>query len=304
MASRSFFRPDKSAAQVKPQLSNRYNHPDSQDEMEVDDLLTPKSSNSAPQPGNAAQPPASPTPHPSQPTSAVSVEGTTRTTSVLSPGLSFTRTTTAGAKRDRETTDANDTPNKCAATSANGQTTAAGGSGMSDPTATGATAPNTQIATGTDARAAPAGGDPTPPIGEDPTPPIGDGGNNNNGETIYHQIGCPDLTGPNSIPLLPISVPPGPILTPATFSPPSKYQLIPRPDAGFPQVKGHTHETIRAHVDPATLRIWNEHIGPAVIAFSPSDHGEIDTPKVIIFRYMIRDCLRNPDISVHVPNLI
>ena len=149
----------------------------------------------------------------------------------------------------------------------------------------------------------PAGGDPTPPIGGDPTPPIRGEGNNNDGETICHQIGRPDLTGPTPIPPLPILVPTGPVLTPATFSPLSKFQLVPRPDGGFPQVKGHTHETIRAHIDPATLNLWNDHAGPAVIAFSPSDHGEIDAPKVITFRNMLCDCLRNPDIFIQVPDL-
>jgi len=98
MASRSFFRPDKSAAQIKPQPPNRYSHPDTQDEMDIDYLLTPKPSNPATQPGNAntVQPPVSSTPQPSQPTMVAIVGGATRPASALPPGLSFTKTTTTG----------------------------------------------------------------------------------------------------------------------------------------------------------------------------------------------------------------
>jgi hypothetical protein len=149
--------------------------------------------------------------------------------------------------------------------------------------------------------AAPAGGDPTPPISGDPTPPTGER-NTNDGEIIYHQIGRPDLTGPNPIPPLPILVPPKPTLTPATFSPLPKFQLVPRPGGGFPQVKGHTHETIRAHVDHATLNSGITTRVPAVIAVSPSDRGVINAPKVITFRDMLRIC-DNPDIFIHVPDL-
>ena len=98
MASCSFFRPDKSAAQVKPQPPNRYSHPDTQDEMDVDDLLTPKPSSFATQPGNTnlIQPPVSPTPQLSQPLLTAVVGGATRSSSALPPSLSFTKTATTG----------------------------------------------------------------------------------------------------------------------------------------------------------------------------------------------------------------
>lgn len=72
---------------------------------------------------------------------------------------------------------------------------------------------------------------------------------------------------------------------------------------GFPQVKGRTHETIRAHVAPATLSLWDDHAGPAVIAFSPSNRGEVDPPKVISFHDLLCDCLGNPNIFIQVPDL-
>ena len=129
--------------------------------------------------------------------------------------------------------------------------------------------------------------------------------------TIYHQIGQPHLTGPNPIPYPGVAA--APPLQPANapdanplnaFYPPAKYELVPRPVAGFPVVKGHTYKTIQAHLDPATLHLWEKQSGPAVIAFSPSDNGAVDTAKVTLFREMLRDSLAAPSLFVISPNLV
>jgi hypothetical protein len=88
------------------------------------------------------------------------------------------------------------------------------------------------------------------------------------------------------------------------FSPPAKYELVPRPEDGFPDIKGHTSKTIRAHVDPGTLKLWEKQEGPGVIAFSPSDKGTVDSAKVIIFREMLRDSIKAPNLFLIVPDMI
>ena len=123
--------------------------------------------------------------------------------------------------------------------------------------------------------------------------------------TIYHQIGRPDLTGTVPIPPLPIALAPEveALQNVEDFSPPAKYELVPRPEGGFPEIKGHSHKTIRAHLDPATVKLWDKQEGPGVIAFSPSDNGTIDPAKVITFRDMLRDSLDAPNLYVIVPDI-
>jgi len=124
-------------------------------------------------------------------------------------------------------------------------------------------------------------------------------------ETVYHQIGRPDLTGPDPIPPPAVTVAPvpGPQQAFEDFSPPAKYELVPRPEDGFPDIKGHTSKTIRAHLDPVTLKLWEKQEGPGVIAFSPSDNGTIDSAKVILFRDMLRDSIRAPNLFIIVPDI-
>ena len=124
-------------------------------------------------------------------------------------------------------------------------------------------------------------------------------------ETIYHQIGRPDLTGPNPIPPPAIAAAPAPEpkQTFEGFSPPAKYELVPRPEDGFPDIKGHTSKTIRAHLDPVTLKLWEKQEGPGVIAFSPSDNGTIDAAKIVLFRDMLRDSIHAPNLFLIVPDI-
>ena len=154
------------------------------------------------------------------------------------------------------------------------------------------------------------GGAGTPSIAV--TPVVPDTGNDATANvTIYHQIGQPHLSGPNPIPYQGIAL--APPIQPANpldanpldaFYPPAKYELVPRPEGGFPVVKGHTYKTIRAHLDPATLRLWEKQTGPGVIAFSPSDNSAVDTAKVTLFREMLRDSLVAPNLFVIAPTLV
>jgi hypothetical protein len=124
--------------------------------------------------------------------------------------------------------------------------------------------------------------------------------------TVYHQVGQPDLTGPNPIPPPGIATAPLPD-TPHPywdFSPPAKYELVQRPEGGFPDIKGHSHKTIRAHLDPVTLKLWEKQEGPGVITFSPSDNGTVDPAKVILFRNMLWDSLNAPGLFIIVPDTI
>jgi hypothetical protein len=88
------------------------------------------------------------------------------------------------------------------------------------------------------------------------------------------------------------------------FHPPAKYELVPRPEGGFPDIKGQTYKTIRAHLAPATLSLWEKQTGPGVIAFSPADNGTVDTAKVILFREMLRDAIHAPDLFVIAPTIV
>lgn len=161
------------------------------------------------------------------------------------------------------------------------------------PSATVSVTPNTATQT--------AGGVPATPI-KPSTPPAN---NTTANITIYHQIGQPNLTGTNPIPPATIAVAPEvePLQQVEDFSPPAKYELVLRPEGGFPEIKGHTHKTIRAHLDPATIKLWDKQEGPGVVAFSPSDNGTIDSAKVITFRDMLRDSLDAPDLYVIVPDI-
>jgi hypothetical protein len=78
---------------------------------------------------------------------------------------------------------------------------------------------------------------------------------------------------------------------------------VPRLEGGFPDIKGHSDKTIRAHLDPVTIKLWEKQEGPGVIAFSPSDNGAVDQAKVITFRDMLRDSLGAPNLYVIVPDI-
>ena len=159
------------------------------------------------------------------------------------------------------------------------------------------------------------GGTGTPSVTAAPVAP-GSGNGAAANATIYHQIGQPHLTGPNPIPNPGVTV--APPLQPVNplnanplnanpldaFYPPTKYELVPRPEAGFPVIKGHMYKTIWAHLDPATLRFWEKQTGPGIIAFSLSNNGAVNTAKVTLFHEMLRDSLLAPNLFVIAPNLM
>ena len=169
------------------------------------------------------------------------------------------------------------------------------------------------------------GGTGTPSITTAPVA-LGSGNSAAANTMIYHQIRQPHLTSPNPIPNPGVTV--APLLQPTNplnanplnanplntnplnanpldaFYPPTKYELVLRPEAGFPVIKGHTYKTIQAYLNPATLHLWEKQTGPGIIMFSPSDNGAVDTAKVTLFREMLRDSLLAPNLFVVTPNLV
>ncbi|KIM41161.1 hypothetical protein M413DRAFT_11333 [Hebeloma cylindrosporum] len=322
-------RSEKSKATLKPQPAQRYHNPNAElaEEMEVDSLVTPKATATASNPS---------TTQPESPTSQPTVGGTSK---ALPPGLNFSKAVTAGEKgkkRAREAEDPDTSPSK--RMEMDTTPPAYGGSGTSTPHSSGSLAsaatgtapppatvhatpaaavsvtpaasvsaapPTVSTAPATIISATPAALGGTPAVIAGPNGP-GSGNAATANNTIYHQIGQPHLTGPNPLPHPIVNA--APPLQPANplnqFYPPAKYELVPRPDGGFPRIRGHTYKTIRAHLDPTTLRLWEKQTGPGLIAFSPSDNGAVDPAKVIIFREMLRDALLAPSLIVIAPSLV
>jgi len=280
-------RSERSKATLKPQPAQRYHHPDADhtDEMEVDALTTPKAIPASVANGAPAIQPESPTPQ--------SAPGDI--SKALPVGLNFSKAVTTGGKgkkREREAEDPDATPPKRLE-----MDTAPSGPGPAS-----SATPNPEPSSAT-AFATPVAARETPAAAAGPTAP--GPGNNANG-TIYHQIGQPRLTGPNPIPPpgIAAALPLQPLHPINEFYLPAKYELVPRPEGGFPDIKGQTYKTIRAHLDPATLRLWEKQTGPSVIAFSPADNGTVDTAKVILFREMLRDAIHAPNLFIIAPTLM
>ena len=266
---------ERSKVTLKPQPAQCYHHPNAEvvDEMEVNSLVTPKATSTANNP---------PATQPKSPASQPTVGGTSK---ALPPGLNFSRAVTAGSSTSTAT-----------------------------PAVTISAAPATVVSTNLAAASAspavvasatPAALEGAPAVTAEPNGP----GSGNAGavkNTVYHQIGQPHLTGPNPIPApgvaaAPPHQPPYPI---DKFHPPAKYELVPRPEGGFPDIKGQTYKTIRAHFARATLSLWEKQTGPGVITFSPADNGTVDTAKVTLFREMLRDAIHAPDLFIIAPTIM